>query len=101
MKIKSIEIEYEDGSRARFLLETGLGDLGQVIPDLRITGSWKRCELCKGVGRTADGDYCGCAIGRDLKLMERRNVLENTVGNPGDGLTLPRGSLPEVPDISE
>jgi hypothetical protein len=31
-----------------------------------------RCEHCKGIGKKPGGEYCGCALGRDLERVERQ-----------------------------
>lgn len=91
MKIKSIEIEYEDGTRTRFVLELGAAEL-PLSAEI-----WKRCAVCNGTGRI-DAGYCECPTGRDLLKMERRYSLENTAGG---ALTLPGDDLPPIPDTAK
>jgi hypothetical protein len=33
-----------------------------------------RCAKCKGSGKVDDGEFCGCAMGRDMAMIERKSA---------------------------
>jgi hypothetical protein len=79
MKIKSIEIEWEDGERTVFTSPM-LGKLTLDISEAKaVSDSAIRCAFCKGSPGWNPGipDYCTCPVGVELKrLMVPQHISE-------------------------
>lgn len=51
---------------------------------------WQRCPQCKGLGK-ANGEYCACQMGIDLRRVEER--LASEMRKPSSGLEVDPGGL--------
>jgi len=86
MRIKRIEIEYEDGSSVTMTPQLLADEFIRFLSGVRVEPqwlvygpTWKRCGTCNATGKVGS-KYCHCQMGRDLAVVERRDYYGNTVG---------------------
>jgi hypothetical protein len=71
MKLRSIHLEYEDGTRRTLTVDQLALEMLAFFG--RHHSEDGRCPDCNGVGMV-DGKYCSCKLGRDLEKVEARSL---------------------------